>query len=1117
MSYSQLVLADKPLGYWESPDFGVENLLTQNQYSIETSTSGWSAVDSNTSISRVTSDAYVGSASLKLTANSASQRGEVRISSGSRIQVTPGKRYTMLARVKRAQGTRNASIRIEYFTTQSGSTLSEAVRYSNEFQLSSDSWTTIYHTDLIFTPNDSDYFVSWGVATNGSGSIGDEILVDGVQFYEGSVYQIEDRVSTNNINIFEYDHKNIKPIIFGTDSCVKLTEQVSPNLNNNYKLFISGTENKDATVEMWFAIEQPPSYRHTLLKIGTFLNCYIERDRIFIESGGKSASIQVVDWEKQHYVAISYLNRKVDLYLDDRDPVSVSLDEDFRFDDIINTTLIPSVVFGPCSSPRNLIFNPSFEDGTTGWELYGSGTTISSVSTDSFSGDKSLSISRSASSNSGVKIIDRLPVKKYNKYQLSTQVKIPSGQESTTLKLICKTYEDVSGGSVINNYEDQVVISSADSWQELSLSFTPGHNENYIEVYVVSSVSGTAGQVFLVDACLLEKSDYPVAWDELSDASDPLFISSIALYPFALPRDKIIKRINYATQDLSDSLSIKFSGDRINTDYNSIYATKEIDILELAKTDQVTSQNLLYTNNGFYMPSVKPAVISSGLYGGSYSLNSNGVLLSGDYFINIDNVDKYFNPYSSTIKMQIQLDSTSGDGTLLTITPVTNSYAISIKKQSNKIVGVVLNDFGDLSPDLLFQSNTLTSGQYNLAFNFTELSMSVKVGSQEFNDISIPNIQTYTQIVLGNFPSSDDAFPDRIRNFGVDPLTTFNNIDWYSPELYMLRFNGNLNVSQKGKIEYTATSLDTSNNSIVTFNDASKPYLFINDEIIYEPSNIPNNNYENPESIKIYAEVTTEDAYLDNPIINNLYASSFNSNEVISSLSNFVLTPNVDISSNYVDSPYIIKSRETNVLAHDSNIGVKFTRGISSGCRIIKNTSDYKIIEFIFKITKYPNRSEVYNIFDISGATSIGLSYSAAGLNKYGTYDLYIDGQLRTTPSLYEISVGEIYHIIAVLPSLNSNNIHLGSNKSSANMINGSIGKICIYEEINMDYATFASDKYQDLIGRVSRSISGGSINVNDEPAGTQTYYRNSDYFEMIDLPKVKFVTSSWEEIDLAN
>jgi hypothetical protein len=248
-------------------------------------------------------------------------------------------------------------------------------------------------------------------------------------------------------------------------------------------------------------------------------------------------------------------------------------------------------------------------------------------------------------------------------------------------------------------------------------------------------------------------------------------------------------------------------------------------------------------------------------------------------------------------------------------------------------VGLVLKDFDDQTPDTLFESNTLSSGQYNLAFNFTELSMSVKVGAQEFNDINIPNIQTYTQIILGNFPSSEDAFPDRIRNFGVDPLTAFNDIDWYSPELYMLRFNGNLNVSQKGKIEYTATSLDTSNNSIVTFNDASKPYLFVNDDIIYEPSNIPNNNYENPESIKIYAEVTTENAYTDNPIINNLYASSFNSNEVISSLSNFVLTPNVDISSNYIDSPYIIKSRETNVLAHDSNIGVKFTRGIH---RIIK-------------------------------------------------------------------------------------------------------------------------------------------------------------------------------------
>lgn len=1117
MSYSQLVLSDRPLGYWESPSFGVENLLTQNQYSLETSTSGWSAVDSNTSISRVTSDSYVGSACLKAVANSATEAISTKISSGSRIQVYPGRRYTMIARVKRGQGSRNARIRIEYFTTQSGSTLSEPVRFSNEFQISSSEWTTIYHTDLIATPNDNDYFISWGVASADSGSVGDELLIDGIQFYEGSAYQLEDYVLTNNINVFEYDHNNIKPIVFGTESCVKLLEQTSLTLDNIYKLFISGTENKPATIEFWFAVEKPPAYRHNLLKIGTFLNCYVERDRVFIESSGKTESIQVIDWELQHYVAISYMNRKIDLYFDDRDPVSVTLDEDFRFNDLINTSLIPSVVFGPCSTPRNILSNPSFEEGTEFWSAYGSGTSISTNNLESYSGNKSVSISKSALANSGITLSDKQPVQKYQTYQLSAQVRVPTGQESSSIKLICKTYDEISSTTVINTYEDSLTIANSDGWQEVSLQFTPGYNENYAEIIIVDSTAGTAGQTFLLDAVLLEKSNYAVSWDELSYSSDPLFISSIALYPFAVTRSHILKRLDYARNDISDSLSIRYSGDRINTDYNSVYSTKELDITELAKTDQIVSQNLVYTNNGFYMPIVKPASVSYGLFGGSYELDSTGISFSGDCYINIDNVDKYFNPYSSTIRMQIGLDSTSGDGVLLSITPISNAYALIIKKESNKISGYILDESEDPSPNLLFQSNTLTTGQYNLAFNFTELSLSAKVGSQEFNDIEISNVESYTDIFLGNLPSSENAFPDRIRNFGIDSLTDFADINWYSPELYMLRFNGDLNVSQTGRLQYTATSLDQSNNSIITFNDASKPYLFVNNAIVTEPSNIPSISYSDPQPIVINAEVVTEDSYTDNPKINNLFASSFNSNAITSSLSNFTLTPNTDISSNFLNNSYVIKSRNTNILAHDSNIGIKFNRGVSTGCKVVKNSSDYEAFELVFKVTKYPNSSETYNIFDLSGATSTGLSYSDDGLNKYGTYDLYIDGELITNPSNYEISVGEIYHIFVVLPTQIDSSIHLGNNKSSQNMINGSIGKICVYENTPTDTASYVSDKYQDLIGRVSRSISGGTISVTDEPAAPQTYYRNSEYFEMLELPKVKFVTSSWEEIDLAN
>jgi hypothetical protein len=603
----------------------------------------------------------------------------------------------------------------------------------------------------------------------------------------------------------------------------------------------------------------------------------------------------------------------------------------------------------------------------------------------------------------------------------------------------------------------------------------------------------------------------------LSDSSDPLFISSIALYPFAVSRSHIQKRLDYARNDISESLAIRYSGDRINTDYNSTYSTKELDITELAKTDQIISQNLIYTNNGFYMPIVKPASVSYGLYGGSYDLDSTGISFSGDCYIDIENVDKYFNTYSSTIRMQIGLDETTGDGVLLSITPIVNSYALIIKKESNKIVGKILNDPEDATPHPLFESNTLTTGEYNLAFNFTELALSAKVGAQEFNDIEIPNVQTYTDIFLGNLPSSENAFPDRIRNFAIDPLTEFEDIEWYTPELYMLRFNGDLNVSQTARLQYTVTSLDQSNNSIITFNDASKPYLFVNDEIITEPSNIPAINYSDPEPITINVELFTENAYGDNPKINNLFASSFNSNGIVSSLSNFILTPNTDINSNFLNNSYAIKSRDINILAHDSNIGIKFNRGTSTGCKIVKNSSDYESIELVFKITKYPNSSETYNIFDLSGETSTGLSYSDAGLNKYGTYDLYIDGQLISSPSDYEISVGEIYHMVVVLPAQTDSSIHLGNNKSSQNMINGSIGKICIYENTPTDIASYVSDKYQDLIGRISRSISGGSISATDESITPQTYYRNSEYFEMIELPKVKFVSSSWEEIDLVN
>ena len=111
----------------------------------------------NSSISRVTNDSWIGSASLQITPSSSTETG-FKISPGSRIQLSYGRTYTMVARVKNTSGSRTARIRVEYFTTQSGSTLSEPVRLGQEFNVSNSEWTTIYHTEIIPTGISTNYF-----------------------------------------------------------------------------------------------------------------------------------------------------------------------------------------------------------------------------------------------------------------------------------------------------------------------------------------------------------------------------------------------------------------------------------------------------------------------------------------------------------------------------------------------------------------------------------------------------------------------------------------------------------------------------------------------------------------------------------------------------------------------------------------------------------------------------------------------------------------------------------------------------------------------------------------------------------------------------------------------
>lgn len=100
----------RPLNRLRVVDRWPPNLLTPNQASIETDTSGWSAV-SNCAIARSTAAAAEGFASLALTATAAGQM----VAAAGLAPVLPGTAYTAHAEVQAGVGTQSASASIWWY------------------------------------------------------------------------------------------------------------------------------------------------------------------------------------------------------------------------------------------------------------------------------------------------------------------------------------------------------------------------------------------------------------------------------------------------------------------------------------------------------------------------------------------------------------------------------------------------------------------------------------------------------------------------------------------------------------------------------------------------------------------------------------------------------------------------------------------------------------------------------------------------------------------------------------------------------------------------------------------------------------------------------------------
>lgn len=143
--------------------------------SFEVNTTGWTA--GSTTLSRVTTDSYFGSASMQVVnLNTSSNTGVLTTRNSTHaIPITPNQTYTITAWVKRTVGSRSLNLR---FITKATATSGTAIETFTSNTVSSGSWTQL---TLTCTPtNASGVFAEIFIRNNTGGSIGDTFLVDGV-------------------------------------------------------------------------------------------------------------------------------------------------------------------------------------------------------------------------------------------------------------------------------------------------------------------------------------------------------------------------------------------------------------------------------------------------------------------------------------------------------------------------------------------------------------------------------------------------------------------------------------------------------------------------------------------------------------------------------------------------------------------------------------------------------------------------------------------------------------------------------------------------------------------------------------------------------------------------
>lgn len=154
----------------------------------------------------------------------------------------------------------------------------------------------------------------------------------------------------------------------------------------------------------------------------------------------------------------------------------------------------------------NLVANPSFKTSTTGWTGTG-GATLARITTDYVFGGACLEVTKANTTNSGVVLSARVAVTASLSYAVSAYLKVPTGQQASSVRIKIDWYTATTGGSLVSTAESELVeLDPGSAWTRIGKVATAPVTAAGALISIIQPSAGTVSNKFLVDGVLFEQS-----------------------------------------------------------------------------------------------------------------------------------------------------------------------------------------------------------------------------------------------------------------------------------------------------------------------------------------------------------------------------------------------------------------------------------------------------------------------------------------------------------------------------------------------------------------------------------------------------------------------------------